>query len=106
MATLAPSAASLFAIAAPMPREPPVTSATFLFNLVTFFSFGFLMCDRRHEISHSVEYQPFPAGMHSAEEEISHTKSIGRTLFRETRASGDWDPVPKSPLWRSSWRNS
>src|SRR5450759_1594998 len=29
MATLAPSAASRFAIAAPMPREPPVTSATF-----------------------------------------------------------------------------
>ena len=29
MATLAPSAARRFAIAAPMPREPPVTSATF-----------------------------------------------------------------------------
>src|SRR2546429_797834 len=33
MDTLAPSAASRFAIAAPMPREPPVTSATFLLNL-------------------------------------------------------------------------
>jgi hypothetical protein len=32
-ATLAPSAASRFAIAAPMPREPPVTIATFLVNL-------------------------------------------------------------------------
>jgi hypothetical protein len=29
MATVSPSAASLFAIAAPMPREAPVTSATF-----------------------------------------------------------------------------
>src|SRR5580658_9442583 len=33
MATLAPSAASRFAIAAPMPREPPVTSATLFANL-------------------------------------------------------------------------
>src|SRR4030095_8316674 len=33
MATLAPSAARRFAIAAPMPREPPVMSATFSFNL-------------------------------------------------------------------------
>jgi hypothetical protein len=33
MATLAPSAARRFAIAAPMPREPPVTSATLLVNL-------------------------------------------------------------------------
>src|SRR5208282_2005779 len=32
-ATLAPSAARRFAIAAPMPREPPVTSATFSVNL-------------------------------------------------------------------------
>src|SRR5579871_275547 len=35
MATLAPSAARRFAIAAPMPREPPVTSATLLANLDT-----------------------------------------------------------------------
>src|ERR1700722_17742656 len=35
MATFAPSAASRFAIAAPMPREPPVTRATFLDNLDT-----------------------------------------------------------------------
>src|ERR1700731_2516548 len=33
MATLAPSAARRFAIAAPMPREPPVTSATFFSSL-------------------------------------------------------------------------
>src|SRR2546421_1249675 len=33
MATLAPSAARRFAMAAPMPREPPVMSATFSFNL-------------------------------------------------------------------------
>src|SRR5260370_30898748 len=33
MATFAPSAARRFAIAAPMPREPPVMSATFSFNL-------------------------------------------------------------------------
>jgi AcrR family transcriptional regulator len=33
MATLAPSAARRFAIAAPIPREPPVTSATFFANL-------------------------------------------------------------------------
>ena len=33
MATLAPSAAKRFAIAAPMPREPPVTSATLLVSL-------------------------------------------------------------------------
>src|SRR5438093_11682549 len=33
MATLAPSAARRFAIAAPMPLEPPVMSATFSFNL-------------------------------------------------------------------------
>src|ERR1700730_12722071 len=33
MATLAPSLARRFAIAAPMPREPPVTSATFSVNL-------------------------------------------------------------------------
>jgi hypothetical protein len=33
MATLAPSVASRFAIAAPMPREPPVTSATLFANL-------------------------------------------------------------------------
>src|ERR1700694_5026002 len=33
MATLPPSAARRFAIAAPMPREPPVTSATFFANL-------------------------------------------------------------------------
>src|ERR1700722_10799809 len=33
MATLAPSAARRFAIAAPMPREPPVTSATLLVKL-------------------------------------------------------------------------
>src|SRR5580692_8138742 len=32
MATLAPSAARRFAIAAPMPREAPVTSATLLAN--------------------------------------------------------------------------
>jgi hypothetical protein len=35
IATLAPSAARRFAIAAPMPREPPVTSATFFVNLDT-----------------------------------------------------------------------
>jgi hypothetical protein len=34
MATIAPSAARRFAIAAPMPREPPVTSATLLVNLL------------------------------------------------------------------------
>src|SRR6267154_450188 len=33
MATIAPSAARRFAIAAPMPREPPVTSATLLLSL-------------------------------------------------------------------------
>jgi hypothetical protein len=33
MATLAPSEARRFAIAAPIPREPPVTSATFFANL-------------------------------------------------------------------------
>jgi plasmid replication initiation protein len=33
MATLAPSLASLFAIAAPTPLDPPVTSATFSFNV-------------------------------------------------------------------------
>src|SRR5713101_1641955 len=33
MATFAPSAARRLAIAAPMPREPPVTSATLLANL-------------------------------------------------------------------------
>src|SRR5579863_9705972 len=33
MATLAPSAASRFAIAAPIPREPPVTSATLFASL-------------------------------------------------------------------------
>src|ERR1700689_4871537 len=33
IATLAPSAARHFAIAAPIPREPPVTSATLSFNL-------------------------------------------------------------------------
>src|SRR5579871_437392 len=33
MATLAPSEARRFAIAAPIPREPPVTSATLLANL-------------------------------------------------------------------------
>src|SRR5258707_3722202 len=33
MATFAPSGASRFAIAAPMPREPPVTSATFFASL-------------------------------------------------------------------------
>src|SRR5258706_4708079 len=41
MATVAPSAARRFAIAAPMPREPPVTSATFLSNLVMSGSYGF-----------------------------------------------------------------
>jgi hypothetical protein len=34
IATLAPSFASRFAIAAPMPRLPPVTNATFPFNAV------------------------------------------------------------------------
>ena len=33
MTTFAPSAASRVAIAAPIPREPPVTSATLLLNL-------------------------------------------------------------------------
>jgi hypothetical protein len=42
MATLAPSAARRLAIAAPMPREPPVTSATLLVNLDIASPFGFL----------------------------------------------------------------
>jgi hypothetical protein len=33
MTTLAPSAASRFAIAAPIPLDPPVTNATFFANL-------------------------------------------------------------------------
>jgi hypothetical protein len=41
MATLAPSLASRFAIAAPMPREPPVTSATFSVNCQHMISYAF-----------------------------------------------------------------
>src|SRR6266849_10883654 len=80
MATLAPSAARRFAIAAPMPREPPVTSATFSFNLAmwspcflrtihNFTDSTDLMCDCCKQIWHSREYHLFPIGMHSAEEE-------------------------------------
>jgi hypothetical protein len=69
MATFAPSAARRFAIAAPMPREPPVTSATLFTNfdmespllslkvhyfvdlvdsiLIWSFSGFYLMCDCR-----------------------------------------------------------
>src|ERR1700732_3525289 len=43
IATLAPSAARRFAMAAPIPREPPVTSATFLVNLDIGLSFA--LCD-------------------------------------------------------------
>ena len=60
MATLAPSAASRFAIAAPMPREPPVTSATFLFNLRHVISLVCLMCHHCQQIWHSEEYQAIP----------------------------------------------
>jgi hypothetical protein len=42
IATLAPSAARRFAIAAPMPREPPDTKATLFVNFDTRISFGFL----------------------------------------------------------------
>jgi hypothetical protein len=92
MATIAPSAARRFAIAAPMPREPPVTSATLLvkldINLLLIFG---EMIDRftgstdRHpargcqpplsdvhpcnQIWRPWEYHLFPDGMHSAEEE-------------------------------------
>ena len=41
MATLAPSSAKRLAIAAPIPREPPVTSATFPSS---FLDMGFLRC--------------------------------------------------------------
>src|SRR6202162_3895081 len=46
MATLAPSAARRFAIAAPIPREPPVTSATLLVNL-DIDLLGFVQMNRR-----------------------------------------------------------
>ncbi len=49
MATLAPSAASRFAIAAPMPRDPPVMSATLLANFDIqppfHYLIGFNACD-------------------------------------------------------------
>src|SRR6266478_9796712 len=74
MATLAPSAASRFAIAAPMPREPPVMSATFSFNLD--MRSPFLFCERfiaslRHlsdvaflQVDLGLwEYQPFRRGI-------------------------------------------
>src|ERR1700735_668525 len=70
IATFAPSAASRFAIAAPIPREPPVTSATFLVNLVM-SSPGKLMCPHYPQIWHSEEYQSFPRGMHGHEMNLS-----------------------------------
>src|ERR1700733_2542079 len=71
MATVAPSAARRFAIAAPIPREPPVTSATFLANLDIKSPFFFVtdsqlsdapVCKR---IWHIGEYKPFQMGMHA-----------------------------------------
>src|SRR5882724_5497461 len=44
MATFAPSAARRLAIAAPMPREPPVTNAALLVKLDTCISFA--SCER------------------------------------------------------------
>jgi LysR substrate binding domain len=49
MATLAPSATGRFAIAAPMPREPPVTSATFSLNLD--MGSPLLFCERFTEVA-------------------------------------------------------
>src|SRR5580692_11383283 len=77
MATLAPSSASRFAIAAPMPREPPVTSATFSVNvdmsspMVSYARFSaslvqssaMLMCLHCKQIWHDEEYRLFRIGI-------------------------------------------
>src|SRR5260370_34628933 len=82
MATLAPSAARRFAIAAPMPREPPVTSATFSVNLD--MGSPRVFCERfttpliqlsdflsdvpsLQAIWHPGEYRLFPIGMDGVE---------------------------------------
>src|SRR5580700_5007381 len=101
MATLAPSLASLFAIAAPMPREPPVTSATFSDNvdmsspMVSYVRFSaslvqssaMLMCLHCKQIWHDEEYRLFRIGIRGGREEACFAHGLEVDNKRENRYS-------------------
>src|SRR6266550_3374547 len=71
-ATAAPSVASRLAIAAPMLREPPVTSATFPASFLVFFVLINVSCDLR-----GIETWLLPGDQHDSEASfVSHHASV------------------------------
>src|SRR5712692_2354005 len=80
MATTAPSAARRFAIAAPIPREPPVTSATFLVNLdMELLCFSWLVT--QVEFSRFCFHENGRRGYHCATSQKSRETGYSRVIL-------------------------
>src|ERR1700722_18115001 len=81
MATLAPSAARRLAIAAPMPREPPVTSAIFPSN---FFAIVLLLYALQDQMGHN-EAASFEPGQSTTETNCSSSRTKRMLVRHESK---------------------